>query len=283
MANGSSQTSTLLRVWMLGEIYGKAGRKAVAARVPRLRTELEVDLVIANGESAAGGYGLTANTAAELFNNGIDVITSGSRIFEQREMVDYLKSSQHKSILRPLNFPPGVPGVAFCTVQTGKGPVTILNLNGKVYFNEMDSPFRVIDAWLSSQQLAQPLLVDFHAEATSEKVVMGWFLAGRASAVLGTHLRTPTADARLLTPGTAFVSDVGMIGPYNSVTGLETELAIKPFVEHLQVRAKSNSRTTTGPVIFNSVLVEIEITSKRAVSIKRFDLLLDDDTMSGFA
>lgn len=283
MANGSSQTSTLLRVWMLGEIYGKAGRKAVAAKVPRLRTELEVDLVIANGESAAGGYGLTANTAAELFNNGIDVITSGSRIFEQREMVDYLKSNQHKPILRPLNFPPGVPGVASCTVQTGKGPVTILNLNGKVYFNEMDSPFRVVDAWLSSQQLAQPLLVDFHAEATSEKVVMGWFLADRASAVLGTHLRTPTADARLLTPGTAFVSDVGMIGPYNSVTGLETELAFKPFVEHLQVRAKSNNRTTTGPVTFNSVLVEIETTHKRAVSIKRFDLLLDDDTMSGFA
>jgi len=130
-----------LKVWMLGEVYGKAGRLAIAAIVPKVRAELEVDLVIANGESIAGGFGLTIKTAEELFNNRIDVITSGSRIFDQREMVDYLKSSQHGPILRPLNFPPGVPGQAHCTVQTGRGSVTVLNLNGKVYFQEMDSPF----------------------------------------------------------------------------------------------------------------------------------------------
>lgn len=271
-----------LKVWMLGEIYGKPGRKAVAALVPRLKTELGVDLVIANGESAAGGFGLTANTAEELFNNQIDVITSGSRIFDQREMVSYLKTKQHLPILRPLNFPPGVPGHAFCTVQTSKGPVTVLNLNGRVYFNEMDSPFRVINTWLNNQQTLQPLLIDFHAEATSEKVVMGWYLDGRVSAVVGTHLRTPTADARLLKQGTAHVSDVGMVGLYDSVAGTEVETALKPFIAHIQVRPKT-TRKVVGPVAFNSVLIEIETSNSQAVSIKRLDLTLDSDTMSGFA
>jgi metallophosphoesterase (TIGR00282 family) len=272
----------LLKVWMLGEVYGKLGRKAIAFLVPRLRAELGVDLVVANGESAAGGFGLTVKTAEELFNNQIDVITSGSRIFDQREMLDYLKSSQHGPILRPLNFPAGVPGLACCTVQTSLGAVTVLNLNGRVYFNEMDSPFRAIDAWLENQPPASPILLDFHAEATSEKVVMGWYLDGRVSAVLGTHLRTPTADARLLKHGTAHVSDVGMIGPYDSVVGMEVEIALKPFTTHIQVRPKP-SRQGTGPVAFNSVLVEIEMESKQAVSVRRYDLILDSNTMSSFA
>jgi metallophosphoesterase (TIGR00282 family) len=210
---------TLLKVLVLGEVYGKPGRKAVASLLPKLREQYRLDLVIANGESAAGGFGLTSGTAEELLNNGVDVITSGSRVFDQREMVDWLKANATAPVLRPLNYPPGTPGRASLTVKTLKGPVEVLNLNGRVYFNEMDSPFRVVDSWLEARTGQAPLLVDFHAEATSEKVVLGWYLDGRVSAVLGSHTRTPTGDARLLKQGTAHVTDVGMVGRTRALPG----------------------------------------------------------------
>jgi len=272
--------ANLLRVMMLGEVYSRAGRKVVADHLTRLRRDYRVDLVIANGESAAGGHGLTVGTAQELLKNGIDVLTSGNRIFDQREMVDWLRSNPDGPVLRPLNYPAGTPGKASFRFKTALGTVEILNLNGRVYFNEMDSPFRVVDQWLAERQQAgitYPVIVDFHAEATSEKVVLGWYLDGRVSAVLGTHTRTPTADARLLRHGTAHVSDVGMVGPYHSVAGLEIESALKPFTAHLAVRPRSNKRPA-GPVTFNSILLDIEPTSGKSVAINRLDLMLDDDS-----
>jgi metallophosphoesterase (TIGR00282 family) len=276
------KSQTLLRVLMLGEVYSKAGRKAVAEQLPRLRQQQQVDMVIANGESAAGGYGLTVGLVEELRQAGVDVVTTGSRVFDQREMVEWLRQNPDGRVVRPLNYPPGTPGQATCTVQTAKGPVEVLNLNGRVYFNEMDSPFRVMDRWLEERQAAGgqvPLVVDFHAEATSEKVVLGWYLDGRVSAVLGTHTRTPTADARLLHRGTAHVSDVGMIGPYDSLAGLEVTSALKPFVSHITVRPRANKRPTNGPVVWNSVLVDLEPQSGQAVAISRLDLMLDDESM----
>jgi len=270
----------LLRVMMLGEVYSKAGRKAVVDHLSRLRREYRVDLVIANGESAAGGHGLTVGTAQELLKNGIDVITSGNRIFDQREMVEWLRTNPDGPVLRPLNYPAGTPGKASFQFKTALGTVEILNLNGRVYFNEMDSPFRMVDQWLDQRQAAGinfPVVVDFHAEATSEKVVLGWYLDGRVSAVLGTHTRTPTADARLLPHGTAHVSDVGMVGPYHSVAGLEIESALTPFTSHHTVRPRSSKRPT-GPVTFNSILVDIEPISGKSVAIARLDLMLDDDS-----
>jgi len=269
-----------LRVMMLGEVYSKAGRKAVADHLPGLRRNYRVDLVIANGESAAGGHGLTVGTAQELLKNGIDIITSGNRIFDQREMVEWLRSNPEAPVLRPLNYPAGTPGKASFRFKTTLGTVEVLNLNGRVYFNEMDSPFRVVDQWLEHRKQAGttiPVIVDFHAEATSEKVVLGWYLGGRVSAVLGTHTRTPTADARLLHHGTAHVSDVGMVGPYQSVAGLEVESALKPFVAHMTDRPRSPKRPT-GPVTFNSVLLDIEPISGKSVAINRLDLILDDDS-----
>ncbi len=264
-----------LRLLMLGEVYGKPGRMAVSKLVPVLRTRYAIDLVVANGESAAGGNGLTAATASELFGNGIDVLTSGSRIYDQREMVDFLKNDLETPILRPLNFPPGAPGRSSLICQTAKGPVEILNLNGRVHFNEMDSPFREVDNWLAARYEKRiPVVVDFHAEATSEKVVMGWYLDGRVSAVLGTHTRTPTADARLMKKGTAHISDIGMVGQYNSVGGLEAEIAIKPFISQTMARSKSN-RKVNGLLQFNSVLVEIDMEKACAVTIKRIDELID--------
>jgi len=264
---------------MVGEVYGRPGRKAVAALVPKLREQHRLDLVIANGESAAGGFGLTSGTAEELLKNGVDVITSGSRVFDQREMVDWLQHHPTAPVLRPLNYPSGTLGRASLVVETAKGPVEVLSLNGRVYFNEMDSPFRVIDSWLATRTGRVPLLVDFHAEATSEKVVLGWYLDGRVSAVLGTHTRTPTGDARLLKHGTAHVSDVGLVGLYNSAAGIEVEVALKPFTSHIFARPRQ-SRRVKGPLIFNSVLVEIEPASARAVAISRLDLMLEDESMS---
>jgi metallophosphoesterase (TIGR00282 family) len=277
MVTDGDSSGALLRVLMIGEVYGKPGRKAIASLLPRLRQERQLDLVIANGESAAGGFALTVSTAEELLKNGIDVITSGSRVFDQREMVDWLKNTK-LPVLRPLNYPPGAPGRSSYLVETTKGPLEVLNLNGRVYFNEMDSPFRVVDNWLSARSSSAPLLVDFHAEATSEKVVLGWYLDGRASAVLGTHTRTPTSDARLLKNGTAHVTDVGMVGSYNSAAGLEVEAALKPFTSHIYTRSKQ-VRKAEGPVVFNSVLVEIEPVSAKAVSISRLDLMLEDESM----
>jgi metallophosphoesterase (TIGR00282 family) len=268
----------LLRVLMVGEVYGKAGRKAVATLLPQLRRQWQLDLVIANGESAAGGFGLTSSTAEELLRNEVDVITSGNRVFDQREMVDWLKNNHQVPVLRPLNYPPGTPGRASLIVETVKGPVEVLNLNGRIYFNEMDSPFRVVDNWLKTRTSSVPLLVDFHAEATSEKVVLGWYLDGRVSAVLGSHTRTPTDDARLLKHGTAHITDVGMVGPYNSVAGLEVEAALKPFTSHVFVRPKQGRRMD-GPLVFNSVLVEIEPENAKAVAISRLDLILEDESM----
>lgn len=278
MVTDGDSPRTLLKVLVLGEVYGKPGRKAVASLLPKLREQYRLDLVIANGESAAGGFGLTSGTAEELLNNGVDVITSGSRVFDQREMVDWLKANATAPVLRPLNYPPGTPGRASLTVKTLKGPVEVLNLNGRVYFNEMDSPFRVVDSWLEARTGQAPLLVDFHAEATSEKVVLGWYLDGRVSAVLGSHTRTPTGDARLLKQGTAHVTDVGMVGPYQSAAGVEVEAALKPFTSHIFTRPKQ-SRRVTGPLVFNSVLVEIEPATARAVAISRLDLMLEDESM----
>ncbi len=281
MVFDGEKPANLLRVMMLGEIYSKSGRKAVATLVPKLRQEREIDVVIANGESAAGGYGLTASTVEELLKSGIDVVTSGSRVFDQREMVDWLRTNPQRPLVRPLNYPPGAPGRASYLVETARGAVEVLNLNGRVYFNEMDSPFRSVESWLEKRAQAgvkTPVIVDFHAEATSEKVVLGWFLDGQVSAVLGTHTRTPTADARLLKHGTAHVSDVGMVGPYDSAAGLEVELALKPFTAHIPSRSRAGKHSA-GPVVFNSVLVEIDLESRQAVAIHRLDLMLDDELM----
>jgi 2',3'-cyclic-nucleotide 2'-phosphodiesterase len=281
MVFDGEKPADLLRVMVLGEIYSKAGRRAVANLVPKLRKELQLDLVIANGESAAGGYGLTGSTVEELLKNGIDVVTSGSRVFDQREMVEWLRLNPDRPVIRPLNYPPGTPGNASWVVQTPRGAVEVLNLNGRVYFNEMDSPFRLVEAWLEKRIQAGitiPLIVDFHAEATSEKVVLGWFLDGRVSAVIGTHTRTPTADARLLRRGTAHVSDVGMVGPYDTAAGLEIEMALKPFTSHMPLRSKSSKRAS-GPVVFNSVLVEVEPSMGLALAIERYDLILDDESI----
>lgn len=248
---------------MVGDVIGRPGRRAVRALLPGLRQEYAIDLIIANGENAAGGIGITTKTADELFESDVDVITSGNHIWAQREIIPTLDSSP--AILRPLNYPQGVPGHGYFI----KGEAMVVNLIGRTFIGNFDCPFRAIDKLLEDLSDRKPpvIIVDFHAEATSEKVAMGWYLDGRVSAVLGTHTHVGTIDARLLPKGTAHITDVGMTGPLDSVIGDDINTVLTRFLTQLPYRISVGK----GNVILNSVLVEIEETTGRAKHIKRID------------
>jgi metallophosphoesterase (TIGR00282 family) len=254
---------------MVGDVIGGPGRRAVAALLPRLRAELGVDLTIANGENSAGGRGITPATANELLSVGADVITTGNHVWAHREAEVYLE--QPGPVLRPLNYPAGVPGRGALTLTVRETLVRVINLMGVVHMAELDNPFRVIDSYLHETPRCPVTIVDFHAEVTSEKVAMGWHLDGRVSAVLGTHTHVPTADARLLPAGTAVVTDVGMVGPLHSVIGAGVEPVLHRFLTHLPARLP----VPDGPVTFNAVLVTIDPASGRATAIERVDRLYD--------
>lgn len=251
-----------MRILMVGDVIGRPGRRAVGAVLPELRQEYKIDLVIANGENAAGGIGLTKETAEELFEAGVDIITSGNHIWDQREIIPTLDSEL--AILRPLNYPPGVPGRGHII----KGQALVVNLVGRTFMGNFDCPFRAMDQLL--EELAEKpsvAIVDFHAEATSEKMALGWYLDGRVSAVLGTHTHVGTIDARLLPNGTAFITDVGMTGPTDSVIGDDTDAVIRRFLTQLPHRLSVGK----GGVVINSVLVEVEEGTGKAVNILRID------------
>lgn len=252
-----------MRILMIGDVIGKPGRKAVQFLVPGLRREYEIDLVIANGENTAGGFGITPDTAQELMYGGVDVITSGNHIWKQKEVLPYI--DEEPALLRPANYPPGTPGSGYYRL----GDTGVLNLMGRVFMSPMDCPFRTADKVLEKVRASDPpkvLIVDFHAEATSEKGAMAWYLNGRVSAVLGTHTHVPTADPRILPGGTAFVTDVGMVGPYNSVIGSDVE----PVLEGFLTQMPRKFTVPQGPVAFNSVLVEVDGDGK-AIGIERID------------
>lgn len=252
-----------MRILMLGDVIGRPGRRAVHALLPGLRQEYGIELVIANGENAAGGLGLTRETAEELIKSGVDVITSGNHIWAQREIMNDLDSDL--AILRPLNYPPGVPGHGYLI----KGEALVVNLLGRTFIGNFDCPFRAMDQLLEELADNKPpvIIVDFHAEATSEKVAMGWHLDGRVSAVLGTHTHVGTVDARLLPKGTASITDVGMIGPIDSVIGDDTDTVLRRFLTQIPHRISVGK----GSVLLNSVLVEIEEATGRAKNISRID------------
>ncbi len=244
----------------IGDIVGKPGRQAIQELVPDLRKEFGIDLVIANGENAAGGFGLTVATAQELLEYGVDVITSGNHIWAQKEIIPYL--DEDVPILRPLNYPPGVTGRGYLL----RNHVLVVNLIGRTFMMNYDCPFRAMDALLKEfSPKARVIIVDFHAEATSEKVAMGRYLDGRVSAVLGTHTHVGTIDARILAGGTAYVTDIGMTGPDDSVIGDDPEAVIQRFLtmmpHHLSVGR--------GKPVFNAIMVEVDDKTGKAVRIER--------------
>ncbi|MBF8267408.1 MAG: hypothetical protein HW388_916 [Dehalococcoidia bacterium] len=251
-----------MRVLMVGDVIGRPGRRAVKALLPGLREEHGIDLVVANGENAAAGFGLTIEVAQELFDSGVDVISSGNHIWDQKEIIPYL--DEDVPILRPLNYPPAAPGKGYAMV----GGALVVSLIGRVFVGTCDCPFRAMDALLDSPSWdTRVILVDFHAEATSEKMAMGWYLDGRVSAVMGTHTHVGTVDTRVLPRGTAYVTDLGMVGPRDSVIGTTIEDVLERFLTQTPKRLT----VADGPVTFNSVMVEIDESTGKATSITRVD------------
>jgi metallophosphoesterase (TIGR00282 family) len=264
--------AALLRCMVIGDIIGKPGRQAVGHALRDLRAELDVELVIANGENVAAGAGLTPSLSEELLAHGIDIITSGNHIWDKREIYEYLDSG--RPVLRPLNYPDSAPGRGWLVHELPDGEaVAVINVMGRVFMNQLDSPFEAMDTLLDGA--AEPLppirIVDFHCEITSEKNAMGWFLDGRVSAVLGSHTHVPTADARLLPGGTAYISDVGMTGPRDSVIGFRLDTVLPRFLTHLPTRFQ----VADGPVSFNAVVVTVDRASGRAVAIEQVQRLIE--------
>ncbi len=254
-----------LRILFVADVVGHPGRDAVRAILPGLKKELRPDLTVMNGENAAGGFGLTAKIVAELKGAGADVITTGNHVYAQKEFLGELPNLER--VLRPANYPPAAPGQGWTVVTAGGHDVLVMNLMGRIFLETLDDPFRTADAILARHAEARIVFVDMHAEATSEKTAMGWYLDGRASAVVGTHTHIPTADARVLPGGTAYVTDVGMVGPRDGCIGMDREVVIQRFLTGVPNRFV----VASGPVTFNSVLVNIDSSTGRATSIQRID------------
>jgi metallophosphoesterase (TIGR00282 family) len=259
-----------LRLLFIGDVFGRSGREAVAATLPALRQREAIDLVIANGENVSHGAGLTASTAKGLFQAGVDVITSGNHIWQRREAATLLE--RESRVLRPLNYPAGVPGRGALVLQVGAVPVLVLNALGRLFMRPIDDPFRAVDdALATAGNETKVVVVDFHAEATSEKRAMGFYLDGRVSAVLGTHTHVPTADAQILPQGTAYVTDVGMAGVRQSVIGM----AVEPVIAGFTTLMSQHAQPAEGPVDVNSVMVEINTETGLASSVRRVDYYVE--------
>ncbi|MFB3052638.1 MAG: YmdB family metallophosphoesterase [Dehalococcoidia bacterium] len=252
-----------MNILLIGDVVGKVGRRTIACLLPEIRRTHDLDIVIANGENAAGGKGLTPSTADEMFEAGVEIITSGNHIWRYNEIYSYLDSEA--PVLRPLNYPEGAPGRG---VLCHNG-IAVINLMGRTFMpGALDCPFRGADEALASIGDCDIVIVDMHAEATSEKAAMAWYLDGRVSAVIGSHTHIPTADARVLPKGTAFVTDVGMVGSRDSILGVVRQPVIDAFLNQLPARFTTDEH---GPVVFNSVLIQVDEASGRATAIQRID------------
>ncbi len=256
----------------MGDVFGSAGRRIVREHLPSLVESQQVDLLVVNAENSAGGFGVTPGTADELFDLGAHVLTTGNHVWDKREIIDYMRGAAAESddrprrLLRPANYVEGSPGFGWYEGQLGDGQrYAVINLQGRVFMAATEDPFRTADKVLG-QITAKVILVDFHAEATSEKAALGWYLDGRVTAVLGTHTHVPTADDRVLPGGTAYQTDVGMSGPYASVIGVEKEQVIERFVTGMPVRfeqAREDPR-------MSATLIECDGQTGRAHGTRRF-------------
>jgi metallophosphoesterase (TIGR00282 family) len=254
-----------MRTLFLGDIVGKPGRQAVVGLLPRLIDRERLDFVVANCENVTNGSGVDPQSVRELLAAGVGVLTSGNHVWRRKEIVEFIAAERR--LLRPANFPPMVPGSGWTVTETADGTaVGVVNLIGRVYMDAVDCPFRTAETVLREVGArAQVVFVDMHADATSEKSAMGWFLDGKVAAVLGSHTHVQTADERLLPGGTAYITDAGMCGPIDSVIGVKTELAVRRFVTHMPVKFE----VASGPVVVHGVLVDVDPVSGRALRIRR--------------
>ena len=260
-----------MRILFIGDIFGRPGRSLVHSELRRLVEENDAELVIANGENAAAGFGITPALADDLLSLGIHVITTGNHVWDKRELIEYFQlgvtsfKDNARRVLRPANYPAGTPGWGVYEGQTGLGTrYAVINLQGRVFMADNDDPFRTADRLLEQIE-AKVIFVDMHAEATSEKIALGWYLDGRVTAVVGTHTHVPTADERVLPGGTAYITDVGMTGPYDGVIGVQKELVLQRFLTQMPARwepAKGDPRLC-------GVVIDCDSGTGRARSIER--------------
>jgi 2',3'-cyclic-nucleotide 2'-phosphodiesterase len=249
-----------LKILAIGDIVGKPGRTALQQFLPGLTVEYGVDFVVANGENSAHGIGITVKTATELLEAGVNVITTGNHVWAQRDIIPYLNGQL--PVIRPLNFSPGAPGKGYIIINN----VMVVNLIGRIFVGEYDCPFRAMDSLMAElKSLPKIIIVDFHAEATSEKVALGRYLDGKVSAVVGTHTHVGTIDSYILPRGTAYVTDIGMVGPVNSIIGDDVENVLNSFINGMPHRLSVGK----GKVSLDAVLLDIEDATGKSVSITR--------------
>lgn len=254
-----------MNILCIGDVVGRLGAEMVQSQLPYLKQEYDIDFVVANGENATTGNGINGQRLELLLDSGVDVVTMGNHTFSKKNILDLFQ--QDYPIIRPANYPPGTPGKGWLVRSCGDCKIAVVNLIGRTFMNPADCPFRKMDEILSSV-VADVFLVDFHAEATSEKAALAWYLDGKVQLVFGTHTHVQTADERLLPAGTAFITDIGMTGPYNSILGIDKDIAIYRFTHALPKRyeiADSNPQLC-------GVLLELDENTKQPKSIKRIQM-----------
>jgi len=250
---------------MIGDIVGRPGRTIVRQLLPQIIKDYEIDFVIANGENAAGGNGITQKTAQELFISGIDFITTGNHVWDNKDVFNII--NEEPRIIRPANYPVGTPGKGYQTlIFKNYLPITIINLSGRTFMPALDCPFKTVENILAKvENDSKIIVVDFHAEATSEKLAMGWFLDGRVSLVAGTHTHVQTADERIFPNGTGYITDLGMTGPSDSILGVNKDKVIQKFLTQLPVKFE----VAKGPMQLNAIVVDIDEKTGKTISIER--------------
>ena len=259
----NSQVADCIRIFFIADIVGEPGRQIVTALLPDLRKKYNLDLVVANGENAAGGKGLTPKCAEELWNSGIDVLTLGNHSFDRKEIFEILSD---RRILRPANYPAETPGQGYNLYYPRSQPVAVINLLGRVFLSLVDCPFRWLQDNIAEIRKTTPIiLVDFHAEITSEKQAFGYFADGKVSAVIGTHTHVPTADERILANGCGYITDCGMTGPLDGVIGIEKEIIIKKYLTLIP----QQYRVATGSAVMDTILLEIGFDGKTQKIIRQ--------------
>jgi metallophosphoesterase (TIGR00282 family) len=257
----------MIRILMTGDTVARSGRRALEERLHDLRSQREIDFVVSNVENAAGGFSITSRIAEDLLAAGVDVMTSGNHIFDKKEVLEYIEKQPR--LLRPANYAPGVPGKGRWVGKVRGVPVAVINLQGRVFMSQCDDPFRCADAQLAAlEPSVKIILVDMHAEATSEKIAMGRYLDGRASVVAGTHTHVQTADEQILPEGTAYITDLGMVGPHDGVIGMQTEIVLERFLRGLSMKFEP----CDGGIKLNGLIIDVDEETGRATRVERLSL-----------
>jgi 2',3'-cyclic-nucleotide 2'-phosphodiesterase len=257
-----------MRILFVGDVFGKPGREIARRAIPALVERESLDFVIANVENSAAGFGVTGDIADTILSYGVDAMTTGNHVWDKKEILDYIP--RQPKLLRPANFPAGTPGRGSYLGRTRTGePIGVVNVMGRIFMQPLEDPFAVVLREIDALRAkARVIIVDFHAEATSEKVAMGWHLDGRATAVFGTHTHVQTADDRILPRGTAYLTDAGMTGPHDSIIGVTTEIALTRFLTSMPAKFES----ATGPGRLNAVIVTADQATGKATALQRLNL-----------